>query len=155
MRFLFTLIICGSLYGQNHSTKIGTWVDPTFTDGGFQLGIELTKEFDNIGWVSVGTSHYADLNPPYTDLVTSGGIMSYLLNHKQYYGARIGVEYRRGQPYPMVGFVVGNEFDLDRLLSIGFRVWRDYRASQDKQFYGGSDSNKWRNNGALTLIFKL
>ncbi len=155
MRLLFTLIICTSLYGQNNSTQVGTWVDPTFTDGGFQLGIEITKLFDDIGWVSVGTSYYADLNPPYNDLVASGGLMSYLANHKQYYGGRIGIEYRRGQPYPLVGLVVGNEVYIDRLLSIGLRVWRDYRSSQDKQFYGGSDNNKWRNNGALTLIFKL
>jgi len=32
MRYLFTLIICGSLYAQS-DTKLGTWVDPTLTDG--------------------------------------------------------------------------------------------------------------------------
>ena len=153
MRLLFTLIFCASLHAQS-DTKLGAWVDPTFTDGGFQLGIEITKEM-NHGWVSVGASSYPDLSPPYSDLVFSGGLMAYMFGHKQYAGARLGTEYRRGQPYPLVGYTAGYEMPLDRLISIGARLWRDYRSSQDKQFYGGSDNNKWRNNGALILIFKL
>lgn len=156
MRFFITLIFCASMCAQQrHETKLGLWVDPTFTDGGFQLGMELTKQFDDIGWVSLGVSNYADLNPPYADIVFSGGLTSSLFGHTQYYGPRIGIEYRRATPYPLVGFVVGNEIPIDHLITLGFRVWRDYRSSQAKEFYGGSDGNKWRNNGALTLIFIL
>ena len=144
---------------QDEETFISGWVDPTFTDGGFQIGLEITKELEG-GWVTFSLSHYEDLNPSYTDIVGSGGVNFHLFNTdaiKYYVGGRLGVEFREGNPHALIGFVGGADIKIDRegILRGGIRGWRDFRASQHEEFYGGKDDDQWVNNFALVLTVRI
>ena len=150
-------------WNDNEETFISLRLDPTFDDKGFQIGAEITKEL-LWGWVSMGISHYEELTPSYTDIVGSGGINFHLFNTdavKYYAGTRIGTLLREGNPFPLVGFVVGIDIKLFDNISLGLRAFPDYRGDQAKPMYGGKKDNLiWNNdnvveNGEILLTFRL
>ena len=134
---------------QDEELFISGWVDPTFTDAGAQFGIEITKELEG-GWVSAGISHYAALDPTYTDIVASGGINLHFFNYdavKYYAGGRIGyVNREEYSPHALIGAVWGFDYKLSSLFNmredirIGLRYYIDWRTDQADQFLGDSDA---------------
>jgi hypothetical protein len=129
-------------------TQINNFVDPTFTDNGFQIGLEIEKIM-KWGYVNVSISHYQGLEIPYNDLVGSLGINYHLFQYSRiryYNGFRLGY-IKRERTFPMVGGVVGFDFKLKhdnetKGFRIGFRLWIDYREGQKAQFYGDYDAYK-------------
>jgi hypothetical protein len=144
-------------FNEDEETFLTTWVDPTFDDGGFQVGIDITKELE-CGWVRIGVSHYEYLNPSYTDIVGSGGVNFHLFYTdviKYSLGSRLGVEFREGNPFAIIGFVGGFEVKITDVIRVGFDVWKDYRASQDPSKYGAKGESQWVDNGSIRLIFRI
>lgn len=114
------------------------------------------------GFASASVSTYDDVTKDvgYADLVGTLGINWNFnkFNGIRYYAGFRGGFIRRKSPefgkstYPMVGGVIGVDFNLTRRMfdagvMIGFRLWTDYREDQKNQFYGDSDGYK---RGLLT-----
>jgi len=126
------------------------------------IGVEVT--YSGGGFVSLGISYF-DLTPAYFDITVSGGINLNLFNFdrvRYYAGGRIGVEFREGNPHPLVGAVLGFDWKATDNFTIGLRAWVDYRASQDNQFYGDDtayisgiiiDNPMTQENGAIVFNY--
>lgn len=132
-------------------TQISGYIDPTFTDAGFQSGLEIQKIM-HWGYASAAYSTYHGFDVGYSDLIGTLGLNFNLFNYKpvRYYsGFRLGF-IRRNSPiygsssYPMVGGVIGFDFCVSKpsaevKLHFGIRLWTDYREDQKNEFYGDSD----------------
>ena len=70
-----------------------TWIDPTFTDKGEQIGITYTM-VSNWMFAEYSVSHYSTLKPSYTDLVVTWGGAFKWGKLDFYTGVRIGLIYR-------------------------------------------------------------
>src|SRR5690606_7093113 len=142
-------------WNENEETFISLRIDPTFDDRGFQIGVELMKELE-WGYASLGVSHYEELTPSYTDIVSSFGLNFHLFNTdaiKYYVGPRLGVLFREGNPFGLVGVVVGTDIKLFDNISLGLRAFPDYRADQDKPMYGGTKDNYiWKNDNVVENV---
>jgi hypothetical protein len=146
-------------------TQIGFWVDPTVTDKGFQLGVEIQKIM-HWGFVGVSLSHYEALDPNYTDIVGFGGINFNLFAYEpvRYYGGiRAGALFRGSSFYPLVGIVAGFDWEVLPGVLLGLRGWIDHREDQKAQFYGDYSAYKrgWitdnpllQENGAIVVSFR-
>lgn len=167
---LFTSLVQAQFIDKEW-TQFSIWIDPiaTHKEGGAQIGIDIQKIMYG-GWISASFSHFEALTPSYIDLVGSGGINFNLFNYKpvRYYaGPRLGFLFREGNGFPLVGGVIGFDWQLSRPYSdtkihIGARAWIDYREDQKNQFYGDYDSyergiitnnNLLQENGAIVLSF--
>ncbi|HNP68195.1 MAG TPA: hypothetical protein PKH16_09845 [Aequorivita sp.] len=153
-------------YEQSDELYMSAFVDPTFTDRGFQLGVEVTFKMD-WGFATYGISHYEELDPSYTDMTLMGGVRfnAFSVDAVTYYaGPRIGLIEREGNIFPLMGGVAGFDVKIDRqgIFKIGLRAWADYCADQDPMKYGGYTSDNWlikdpmfRENGALVFTWRL
>lgn len=133
--------------------------------GGRQFGYGFTAIMGGI-YIAPSISLFPQLEDGYFDLVTTVGINWHMFNTtliRYYSGFRMGLEWRyeaSGTPYPILGFSAGADikiytFNDDSSIYFGGEVWSDARASQDPQFYGGSDDNIWRNNGKLKIGYRF
>ena len=156
-------------FNQDEELLFSAWVDPTFTDIGAQVGVEITKELLG-GWVSGSISYYEALTPDYKDIVASGGINFHLFNYdgiKYYTGPRVGFVFRDTDFvfHALVGAVAGFDIKITPTIRAGARVWVDYRTDQHNDFYGDSDAFEsgplgiknpmMQENYAFVLSFKL
>tara|TARA_R110000772_G_scaffold17946_3_gene50082 strand:+ start:197300 stop:197830 length:531 start_codon:yes stop_codon:yes gene_type:complete len=142
-------------FNQDEDAFISVWVDPTFTDGGEQYGIDFIKDFD---WfrLKLGMSHYAQLTPNYTDFVMGTGTSFHLFRTDKityHVGGRLGLIARSGNktPHPLMGFESGMVVNITDKLRVGAGIWYDKRADLD--FYDSPKDGLW--NGKLEVIFKL
>lgn len=136
--FLFSLGVSAQ-FNNDEDLTASVFVDPTFTDEGFQFGIQVRKELI-WGWVGIEASHYGSLNPPYTDIVGSGGMALEFKPVSILLGPRAGVMYRGQSPYPLIGLISIFEIQIIENVRVGFRLWVDHREDQKDQFYGDSDA---------------
>lgn len=163
--FLITASAGAQLLDRDY-TKFSIWVDPVVTvkEGTPQVGLELTKVM-HWGWVSASVS-YIELTPSYMDAVGSGGLNLNLFNYdaiRYYAGIRLGALWREGKyPFPLVGGVIGFDWQISRGFSLGLRGWIDYRDDQEEQWYGDYDAYEpglitnnalLQENGAIVMSF--
>lgn len=143
------------------------FIDPMGTApngrGGRQFGYEFTVIMGGI-YVAPSVSTFPQLEDGYTDVVGTVGVTWHMCHTtlvRYYSGLRIGYEFRGGSiPHPLIGASLGADIKVytfynDSSVYIGGEVWVDYRASQAKQFYGGSDGNMERRNGKLKLGYRF
>ncbi len=135
--FLFSLGVSAQ-FNNDEDLTASVFIDPTFTDAGFQFGVQLRKEL-LWGWTGIEASHYGSLNPSYTDLVGSGGMAFEFKPVTILLGPRAGVLFRERSPYPLVGLITNIELQISQKIRVGFRLWVDHREDQKDQFYGDSD----------------
>lgn len=175
MRIIFlsiALMVCSISSAQflqvnnDEDAHISFWVDPTFTDAGAHFGVEVTKEL-LWGWASLSVSHYEELSPAYTDIIGSGGFNFTMFNRQNirvYTGPRLGVSFRGGNPYPLIGGVLGFDVELGGGFTAGARGWIDWREDQKDGFYGDEDAYEpglitnhplLQENGAIVFGFKF
>lgn len=165
MRKLFLLLIFVSLTARSQDqsfiefvnieyTQIGLWLDPVTSnnEGGPQIGIEIQKIM-LWGFAGVSVSHLEYLGPNYSDIVGFGGINFHLMHYdpvRVSFGPRVGIAFREGNAYPLVGLHAGIDWRLNNHNSktkvyLGARFWVDHREDKEEQFYGnyeGYKSNK-------------
>ncbi len=135
---------------QKESTLGSIYVDPTFNDKGFQVGLEISKTW-SWGFASAAASTYETIG--YFDLVGTFGLNWHMFNTdliRYYAGFRGGAIFRnsddRGHThFGMGGGVMGFDIRLTRWnadshVFVGFRGWIDYREDQKNRFYGDSDA---------------
>ena len=153
-------------FGQKEYPKASVWVDPvgSANEDGLHVGVDIQMTM-NWGWVGGSISNFSALNGGYTDLVGSGGINLTLFrytNINYYTGPRLGVIFREGNPFPLIGGTAGFDIRVSNSLLVGLRAWADYRADQANQFYGDSDgytpgfitnSPLIQENGAIVISF--
>lgn len=164
LMFLLMLQVAQAQFITKDYTQASIWVDPTVTDKGFQIGIDLQKVM-RWGFVGASASYYEALEPNYADIVGFGGINFNLLHFEpvRYYGGlRAGALFREGNPYPLVGIIAGFDWEVAKGFLIGLRGWIDYREDQKPQFYGDYSAYKkgWitnnpllQENGAVVVSF--
>ncbi|MGR3218494.1 MAG: hypothetical protein ACUZ8H_01570 [Candidatus Anammoxibacter sp.] len=148
-------------------TQMTFMVDPTLTDKGAQIGIDIQKIM-LWGFAGVSFSHYAALEPSYTDMVGFGGVNFHMFRNDRirYYGGfRLGMNWRGQSVYPLIGLVCGIDIRLNSTkyrtgLYIGGRLWVDHREDQKNQFYGDDTAYNpgiifsgplSQENGAITI----
>lgn len=140
-----------------------SFADPTFTDQGFQFGAGVRKELLG-GWVGVEASTYPDLKGVgYWDFVGQGGIAFEIGKTTLLAGGRIGRLDREGNPFPLVGGILQIEVEIFKGVSVGGRLWIDYREDNKNEFYGDSDGHTYiifsnpllQENGAFVITILL
>ena len=152
-------------FNQDTDFNIYTFLDPTLTDDGVQIGIGFKKEFN---WFFVGTefSTYQKLNPSYYDAMA---VVGTTINIKRFdiIGAfRYGLIFREGNgtPFPMVGIELSFVYHVTDKISLGARLGVDHREDQENQFFGDSDAHEpgliftgklSQENGAFLLIYTI
>lgn len=154
------------------NTQFGLFVDPTFTDAGYQIGIFATMVM-NWGYIGVSASDYDGLGGVgYTDLVGELGLNGHFGGFepiRAYAGFRLGYLWRGSNMFPLVGGVVGfdwrvSKHDAEVDVYLGFKLWTDYRADQTKQFFGDYDAYErglitnnplLQENGAFLISFSF
>lgn len=160
---LFAGLMCSAQFNQDEDLMLTGIVDPTFTDRGFQYGIQVRKEL-LWGWVGLETTRYESLNPVYHDLVASGGVSIHPWAEEVtiYGGPRAGVLWRGKDKYPVAGIGLGVDVELIDNIRAGVRLWIDHREDQKDEFYGDSsgyergiltNNSLLQENGALTLTW--
>lgn len=162
---LGTITMCGQGLKLNDDEDFyfTTFIDPTFSDAGFQVGLGIRKELLG-GWVGLEASTYPDLNGiGYWDLVAQGGIAFEMGKTTLLAGARIGRIEREGNPFGLAGAILQIEVEIVNGVLVGGRLWLDYREDNKNSFYGDSDGHTYlifsnpllQENGAFTLTFLL
>lgn len=149
-----------------HNFFIDPFGESPTGEAGKQFGYEFTAIMGGI-YVAPSISLFPQLEDGYFDAVGTVGINWHMFKTtliRYYTGLRMGLEWRyenSSTPYPIIGFSAGVDikiytFNNGTSIHFGGEVWRDARASQDPQFYGGaSDKNIWRNNGKLKIGFRF
>lgn len=141
-----------SIFNDDENTFLSAFIDPKFEDSGEQYGVTLTKEVI-WGYIETSFSTYQKLNPPYYDLIFSGGLALEKNKFTLHTGPRAGFEVRDGGPFLIWGYQGRLLFKLSERFYVGGKLWLDYRYSQDKQFLGNGDMI--RENGSLIISYKL
>lgn len=160
--YLGSICIANAQFIDEDYTQASLWVDPTFTDNGFQVGLEIQKIM-HWGYVSAAASVYDGMEVRYKDLIVTIGINFNLCDNdviRYYAGFRSGFIFRDdttvSASYPMAGGVVGcdirlSRFNADTKFYIGPRIWTDYREDQKDQHFGSAKDYKrgWITNNPL------
>lgn len=134
-----------SQFISDENAYVYSFLDPTFTDNGFQLGVGIKKNMNGF-WASGELSNYFSQKRDrvgYTDLVGSFGMAINLFDYEPityYAGARLGPVFRDGILHALAGGVLEFNVKVYRDISIGLRYWADYRTDQDNNAYGDSDA---------------
>lgn len=164
--FLLFTTICSAQINTDEETFVSVFMDPTFEDSGFQFGADILKELE-WGYIYAQASTYPELKDGYIDLVFSPGL-AFSFFQKQnlqiYGGPRVGVNYRGGNPYAMIGMGIRFQVKLNEWIYTGLQLWVDHREDQKDEFYGDASGHKEglvftgplsQENGAGFLTFKL
>jgi len=150
-------------FNQDEDFKAIAFVDPTFDDAGFQIGLGIRKEMDWF-WVGVETSTYQELNPAYYDIITQIGTILNWNKLDILLGARGGVVFRANEPFPLGGLIMMLEYNITKQIAIGGRLYVDHREDQGNEAYGDSDgyiegiiftNPESQENGAFVITFKI
>lgn len=129
-------------FNQDEDFYASLFIDPTFTDKGFQFGVDITKELE-WGFVSVSASTYPELKDGYFDIVGTPGLaFNFFESLTIYGGGRMGFVFRGGNVYPLVGMSLRFQVKIIDNVSIGLMFWVDHREDQKDEFYGDSDAYK-------------
>lgn len=139
-----------TLFNNDEEFFGSVFIDPTFTDPGFQYGVEVLKEMQWF-FVAAAVSQYPELEDGYTDLnFTVGMVMNFFHNQNLtiYSGAGGGANFRGGDPYGMMHLSLKLHLKIKDNVYLGLKFWVDHREDQKDEFYGDSDGHK------KGLIFK-
>lgn len=128
------------------NTQFGFFVDPTFTDAGFQFGAFTTLVM-HWGYIEVSASTYPKLGGVgYTDLVAGLGVNGHFGGFepiRSYAGLRLGRIWREaGGGYNLAGGAIGIDWEILDNFFIGVMLFTDYREDQANRAYGDSDAYK-------------
>lgn len=141
---VFVAAQCLGQFNKDEETFVSLFIDPTFTDPGFQFGGEILKEMQ-WGYVYAQLSTYPELQDGYIELIASPGLaFSFFPNQnlQVYGGGRIGANWRGGNPYAMIGMGIRINIKLTDRLYCGLQLCVDHREDQKDQFYGDSSGHK-------------
>lgn len=123
------------------------FVDPTFSDKGFQFGVSYLMEYNSV-YSEYSISHYNALEPSYTDLVVGYGVVLNIGKADLYTGGRIGFVYREKDNFAyLFGGSIRLQYPITDKIHLGLQGWLDMRSDLGNDLI--------RENGAIFLSIKL
>jgi len=128
-------------FNQDEDQYFSTWIDPTFSDRGEQIGITYTMEGDAT-FAEYSISHYSALRPSYTDITVTYGVVVNFGNLDLYTGARLGAIYReKDNIFALAGLMSRIQYPVVKgKLYLGAQLWFDYRGDLTNDFVRGNTS---------------
>lgn len=134
-------------FSNGDENYISGFVDPTFTDKGFQFGLTYTMKSD-IVFAEYSISYYNALEPSYTDFTVTYGLALEIGKLDILTGARLGFIWREQDDFAfLTGGSMRLQYPVTDNIYIGVQGWIDMRTDIGNDFI--------RENGALYLSYKL